>query len=79
MSDVGFGAEASLFWRVASEARRIRREDTANPTAAQQEDLEGIVINSEWGRLQDRARSAIDELQGRLPIVAEEAACESSA
>ena len=79
MSGVSIADEAHLFWRVASEAREIRRASAENPTIAQQDDLESLVIHSDWPRLQERARSTIAELQGQTSARAEEAACESSA
>ena len=80
MSDNNLAAEAGYYWRVASEARRIRRETPNHPTIEQEDDLAGIVINSDWPRLKAAASAVQAELNGTL-VAAEQdqVACESSA
>ena len=80
MADGSMAAEAGYYWRVASEARRIRRETPDHPTIEQEDDLAGIVINSEWPRLKAAAGAVQAELNGTLVAVEQdEVACESSA
>lgn len=79
MSECIIEAEVGYYWRVASEARRIRREDASRPTDEQQGDLKAIVINSDWPKLRIAAQSVLAELAGPIRHDQEEQACESSA
>lgn len=69
--------EAFYYWRVASEGRRIHRDNASRSTVEQQDDLESIVINSDWPRVRLAARAALQYLAGPRPSH-EEHTCESS-
>lgn len=59
----GLRAAASMYWRMLSEANRLKRRDGSGQTDEQIDELETLVIHSEYPFLAARARTAIAFLQ----------------